>query len=162
MIEGVYRRLLILGAVAIAAALPAPLTIGAAEMEKPTLPEEEVLAVVKAFNDAFEANDPERYFTFVDEEIVVLTPSNPYRVEGVADDRQEFEWGLHTGRTHVGYFQELQPLVKIHGDVAIVTYYSRGSYGPDETVRYLKETDVLVRRPEVWKFTHIHVSATSP
>lgn len=123
---------------------------------------EEVLAVVRAFNDAFAANDPDRYFSFVDPEIVVLTPSNPYRVEGLQDDREEFEWGLRTGRSRVGYFQELQPLVRVHGDVAVVTYYSRGSYGPGETVAYLKETDVLVRRADGWKIVHIHVSSTSP
>lgn len=122
---------------------------------------EEVLEVVRAFNDAFAANEPDRYFGFVDPEIVVLTPSNPYRVEGLEDDREEFEWGLRTGRSRIGYFQELQPLVRVHGDVAVVTYYSRGSYGPDEVVAYLKETDVLVRRAEGWKIVHIHVSATT-
>ena len=123
---------------------------------------DEVLEVIRAFNEAFAANDPERYFRFVDPEIVVLTPSSPYRVEGRADDREEFEWGLRTGRSRVGYFQELQPLVRLHGDVAVVTYYSRGSYGPDEAVAYLKETDVLVRRGDGCKIVHIHVSSTSP
>ena len=122
---------------------------------------EEVLRVVRAFNDAFEANDADRYFDFIDEDIVVLTPANPYRVEGLEHDRAEFEWGLETGRTRIGYFQELQPLVRVHGKVAVVTYYSRGSYGPDEAVAYLKETDVLVRREDGWKITHIHVSATT-
>lgn len=126
-----------------------------------TAPEDEVLDVVRAFNDAFAANDPDRYFAFVDREIVVLTPSNPYRVEGITDDREEFEWGLRTRRNRVGYFQELQPSVRVFGDVAVVTYYSRGSYGPEESVAYLKETDVLVRRAGEWKVVHIHVSDTS-
>lgn len=123
--------------------------------------EDEVMAVVRSFNEAFADNDPDRYFSYIHPDVVVLTPSNPYRVEGVADDREEFEWGLRTERSKVGYFQELQPLVRIHGDVAVATYYSRGSYGPEEAVAYLKETDVLVRGEEGWKIIHIHVSRTS-
>lgn len=121
----------------------------------------EVLGVVEAFNDAFADNDVERYFGFIDGDITVLTPSNPYRVEGVEDDREEFEWGIETGRTAIGYFQEMQPHVQRYGDFAVVTYFSRGAYGPEgeRTVAYLKETDVLVRRVEGWKIVHIHVSA---
>ena len=106
------------------------------------------------------ANDPDRYFTLIDEEITVLTPANPYRVEGIPDDREEFEWGIRTGRSRVGYFQEMQRHVQRYGDVAIVTYFSRGSYGREEAVAYLKETDVLVRREDGWKIVHIHVSAS--
>ena len=122
--------------------------------------EQEVLDVIEAFNRAFADNDPDRYFTFIDEDITVLTPSNPYRVEGIPDDREEFEWGIRTGKSRVGYFQEMQPRVQLYGDVAVVTYFSRGSYGPEETVAYLKETDVLVKREDGWKIAHIHVSAT--
>lgn len=125
-------------------------------------PEREVLEVIEAFNRAFADNDPDRYFSYIDGNITVLTPPNPYRVEGVPDDREEFEWGIRTGKSRVGYFQEMQPRVQLYGDVAVVTYFSRGSYGPegDEVVAYLKETDVLVRREEGWKIVHIHVSAT--
>ncbi len=125
-------------------------------------PEREVLEVIEAFNRAFADNDPDRYFTYIDQDITVLTPSNPDRVEEVPDDREEFEWGIRTGKSRVGYFQELQPRVQLYGDVAVVTYFSRGSYGPEEeeVVAYLKETDVLVRREEGWKIVHIHVSAT--
>jgi ketosteroid isomerase-like protein len=125
-----------------------------------TSEEREVLDVVEAWNQAFAANDPERYFTFIDDEITVLTPSNPYRVDGVVDDREEFEWGIENGRNRIGYFQELQPHVQLYDDVAVVTYFSRGAYGPEGDVAYLKETDVLVRRDDGWKIVHIHVSAT--
>lgn len=80
-------------------------TMGTAQMNEVVdgrTPEQEVLKVVRAFNDAFAANDPDRYFSYVAEEFVVLTPSSPYRVEGITDDREEFEWGLGTGRTRVG------------------------------------------------------------
>lgn len=74
--------------------------------------DEEVLEVVETLNRAFAADAAEAYFSLIDEEITVLTPSNPYRVEGIEDDREEFEWGLETGRNRVGYFQEMQPRVQ--------------------------------------------------
>jgi ketosteroid isomerase-like protein len=122
----------------------------------------EVLDVIAAWNGAFARNDVPKYFSFIDDAITVLTPSNPYRVEGVARDRQEFEQMLRLGAGRVGYFQELQPRVQRFGDVAVVTYHSRGSYGPEgkERTLYLKETDVLVKRAEGWKVVHIHVSST--
>jgi hypothetical protein len=61
----------------------------------------------------------------------------------------------------VGYFQEMQPKIVVSGTLAVVSYYSRGSYGPEESARtlYLKETDVLIKREGGWKLLHIHVSA---
>jgi ketosteroid isomerase-like protein len=124
--------------------------------------DQEVWQVIKDFNRAFAANDSDTYFTFIDNDISVLTPSNPYRVEGIVDDREEFEFGLREGYSRVGYFQELQPKVCVYGDIAVVTYFSRGSYGVEGKVRviYLKETDVLVKRVSGWKIVHIHVSST--
>lgn len=117
--------------------------------------------VIAAFNRAFADNDVERYFSFLDDDLIVITPSNPYRVEGLAADREEFEYSLERGTTRVNYFQELQPQVRVIGDAAFVTYYSRGSYGQDaaRTV-YLKETDILSRINGEWKIVHIHISKT--
>jgi ketosteroid isomerase-like protein len=123
----------------------------------------EVLQVIQEFNRAFAANDVERYFSFVADDITVLTPSNPYRVEGLAADREEFEFSLRAGTTRIGYFQQMQTHVQLYGDSAIVTYFSRGSYGVGERAKthYFKETDVLTRRKEGWKIVHIHVSAAN-
>ena len=125
--------------------------------------EREVWTVIEGFNRAFAANDPERYFTFIDDDIVVIIPSSPYRIEGIRDDREEFEFSLKAGWTRIGYFQELQPLVQVFGDTAVVTYYSRGAYGPEGDAKtvYLKETDVLVKKNGKWKIVHIHVSKSS-
>lgn len=132
------------------------------KMPATNIDEAPVLDVIEQFNNAFAANDAKKYFTYIDPEITVITPSNPYRVEGITDDRAEFEYGLKTGVSRVGYFQEMQPKVQLFGNLAVVTYYSRGSYGPEaqEKVSYYKETDVLVRRTDGWKIVHIHVSAT--
>jgi ketosteroid isomerase-like protein len=123
----------------------------------------EVWHVIEELNAAFARNDPAKYFSYIDSDITVITPSNPYRVEGIQDDREEFEYGLKNGSGRVGYFQEMQPKVQLFGEIAVVTYYTRGSYGPagEEKVRYYKETDVLHKKDGKWKVVHIHVSATS-
>lgn len=122
----------------------------------------EVWRVIEDWNNAFEANDPERYFEFIDPEITVLTPPNPYRIEGLPIDRREYVFGINRGYSRVALFQELQPHVVVHGDMAFATYFNRGWYGPDEAgaMAYLKETNVLIRRDDEWKILHIHVSAT--
>lgn len=118
-----------------------------------------VWQVIVRWNRAFAENDVERYFEFIDQNITVLTPGNPYRVEGIIDDRNEFEFGLSTGRSEVGFFQMMQPLIRVFGDMAIVTYFSRGYYGTDNgNILYFKETDVLALQDGNWKIVHIHLS----
>ncbi|MFB3081903.1 MAG: nuclear transport factor 2 family protein [Gammaproteobacteria bacterium] len=118
-----------------------------------------VWQVIVRWNRAFAENDVERYFEFIDQNITVLTPGNPYRVEGIIDDRNEFEFGLSTGRSEVGFFQMMQPLIRVFGDMAIVTYFSRGYYGSDNgNILYFKETDVLALQDGNWKIVHIHLS----
>jgi len=118
-----------------------------------------VWQVIVRWNRAFAENDVKRYFEFIDQNITVLTPGNPYRVEGIIDDRNEFEFGLSTGRSEVGFFQMMQPLIRVFGDMAIVTYFSRGYYGSDNgNILYFKETDVLALQDGNWKIVHIHLS----
>ncbi len=119
----------------------------------------EAWAVVTAWNDAFEANDAEKYFSYIAPDIVVLTPGSPYRVQFKDPDRREVEFGVKEGYARVRFFQELDPIVDVYGDVAVVTYYSRGFWSSsDAPMAYLKETDVLVKRNGKWQVVHIHVS----
>ncbi len=123
--------------------------------------EREVWQVIETWNRAFAENDAEAYFHYISDDITVLTPSNPYRVEGKPDDREEFEFGIRMAYNKVGIFQEMTPLVRVYGDTAFATYFSRGYYGEapaDGTMAYLKETDVLRRIDGHWKIVHVHVS----
>jgi ketosteroid isomerase-like protein len=130
------------------------------QLEQMSEAEAEVWRVIEEWNAAFAANDVERYFSFIDESITVLTASNPYRVEGMPDDRAEFEFGLKTGYSRVRYFEEVAPIVRVFGDTALATYFNRGYYGPEGggQLAYLKETNVLHRKDGRWRIVHIHVS----
>ena len=125
-----------------------------------TSEQRQVWQTIETWNRAFANNDPDTYFEFIADDITVITPSNPYRVEGKPDDREEFEFGIHRTYSKVGLFQEMLPDVRVYGDTAVVTYFSRGYYGGDDSAAmgYLKETDVLHRIDGKWKIVHIHVS----
>jgi ketosteroid isomerase-like protein len=127
---------------------------------KMTNTEKEVLETVKKWNDCFTRNDTQKYFEFIHDDLTLFIPSSPYKIVSRQDDKEEFEWSLNKSRTKVHFFQELQPQVQVYDSTAIVTYYTRGAYGPDgnEQMAYLKETDVLVRENGKWKVVHIHVS----
>lgn len=126
-----------------------------------TSAEKEVWEMIRAFNRAFMQNEPDAYFAFVAPDVSVYTPSNPYRVDGYAADREEFEYSLRLGRTRVGLFQEMQPMVCVYGETAVVTYFARGTFGAEAKWIYWKETDVAVKRDGNWKIVHIHVSTTN-
>jgi hypothetical protein len=72
---------------------------------------------------------------------------------------REFEFSIARGSGEIQFFQELGPRVDVFGEVAVATYYSRGLWGREAVqMTYLKETNVLIKRPEGWKVVHIHVS----
>ena len=122
--------------------------------------EQSVWRVIEEWNAAFAANDAEQYFRYIDDDVTVMTPSSPYRVEGMPDDREEFEFGIRTGYSRVSVFQEIAPIVRVYNDMAFVTYFNRGYYGPEGNGQFanLKETTILRRSEDTWKIVHIHVS----
>lgn len=118
-----------------------------------------VWAVVVDWNKAFARNEGDAFFEHVHDDITLISPANPYRVEGIRDDREAYDFELASGRSTVNFFQMMQPLVRVYGEMAVVTYFSRGYYGPDGgAIGYFKETDVLMIEDGQWKIIHIHLS----
>lgn len=121
--------------------------------------QKEVWRTIEKWNHAFRENDPDTYFTYIADEITLVLPSGPYRVEGKPDDEEEFRFLLGRGLTRVGFFQEMQPQVTVIGAMAFVSYYSRGFYGePEGALASFKETTILKKTPKGWKIIHIHLS----
>jgi ketosteroid isomerase-like protein len=121
--------------------------------------EKEVWTVIQKWNKAFAANDVDSYFDFIHDDLTLIVPSSPYRVETKKMDKEEFIWSLNNGISKVQFFQELDPKIQILGNTAVVSYYTRGVYGESKLeMTYLKETDVLIKEAGIWKIIHIHVS----
>jgi ketosteroid isomerase-like protein len=120
--------------------------------------EEEVRQTITEWNDHFANNRVKEYFEFLSDDVTLFITTAPYRIEGRKNDQEEFEYSLEQGWTTVGYFQMLQIDIRVYGDTAVATYHTRGSYGADPHVVYVKETNVLVYEDGRWKIVHIHVS----
>lgn len=125
-----------------------------------TSTKKEILETIATWNHCFRGNEAENYFSYIHDDLTLFTPSNPYRIDGKQDDREEFEWSLRNSRSKVQFFQQLQTHVQLYDNTAVVTYYTRGVYGSElnPPMLYLKETDVLVKEDGKWKIVHIHVS----
>jgi len=120
--------------------------------------EKEVLEVITEWNDHFANNRVQEYFEFLSDDVTLFIGSSPYRIEGLKKDREEFEYSLEQGWTTVGYFQMFQIDIRVYGETAVATYHTRGSYGAEPKVVYVKETNVLLKRDGGWKIVHIHVT----
>ena len=90
--------ILSIGCGTVSAADVGELTHNPYHMANWTEAEREVWQVIETWNRAFAENDAEAYFHYISDDITVLTPSNPYRVEGKPDDREEFEFGTASWR----------------------------------------------------------------
>lgn len=121
---------------------------------------EQIWQAVRAWNTAFEQNDAEGFFRHMHEDVSLFLPTYPYRIEGKEPDRKGYDFGLATGHSRVAFFQEMQPVIAVYGDAALVTYHTRGWYGPPgtEQLANLKETNVLAKQSGVWKVVHVHIS----
>lgn len=120
--------------------------------------EEEVLRVITEWNEHFTHNNTKEYFRFLSDDITLFIGSSPYRIDGLEKDREEFEYSLEQGWTTVGYFQMFQINIQVYGETAVATYHTRGSYGKEPKIVFVKETNVLVKENGTWKIVHIHVS----
>jgi ketosteroid isomerase-like protein len=120
--------------------------------------EKEVLDTITEWNTHFAKNETDKYFKFLSDDVTLFIGSSPYRIEGVHSDREEFEYSLKQGWSKVGYFQMMQMDIRVYGQTAVATYHTRGSYGTDPKIVYVKETNVLVKQNGQWKIVHIHVS----
>jgi hypothetical protein len=103
----------------------------------------------------------ERAMQHFSDDASILIPSVPYRLRR-ADDEQEITFShLVDGRGHVHFWQVLEPEAIIHGDTAVVSYYARYNVGRtgESTMKYAKESLVLVRSGDGWRIIHMHNSA---
>jgi len=161
-VSKLWQAIAVFSAVLSYSALALPEESAMSDLETPShwsAEQRSVWAVVVEWNNAFARNDGDAFFAYVHDDITLITPAHPYRVEGIRDDRAAYDFELASGESRVNFFQVMQPLVRVYGEMAVVTYFSRGYYGPDGgVIGYFKETDVLVKEDDQWKVIHIHLS----
>jgi ketosteroid isomerase-like protein len=126
----------------------------------PSPPEQEVLALEKAFNAAYLANDLPAYFGYYADDLVALFPEGRTTL---AAYRKEWTEYVNAGNRLTGNtISDLQARASPAGDevtcsytVAVRTHLSDGK----TTNELFQETDIWLKRDGKWQVTHVHYSA---
>lgn len=122
--------------------------------------QQEVFNVVLELNRAWVAKERAGIDSRVTDDIVEVSEYSPYRLEG----REEYMRGIDAyiaGSFRVHSHIERGPLVKLFGDVALVTFYFDQEIQSADSPRLArtgKETHMLRRKSGQWKVFHIHWS----
>ena len=122
--------------------------------------QQEVFNVVLELNRAWVARERAGIEERVTDDIVEVSEYSPYRLKG----REEYMRGIDAyiaGPFRVHSHIERGPLVKLFGDVALVTFYFDQEIQSADSPRLArtgKETHMLRRKSGQWKVSHIHWS----
>lgn len=83
--------------------------------------EQEIWATLRALNDAWTQGSPERLAEYFHPEMIAITPVDRLRREGAAACIAG--WQGFAESTHIHSWREIDPLIRVFGDSAVVAYY---------------------------------------
>lgn len=83
--------------------------------------QQEVWDTIRAVNEAWTRGDPDQLGEFFHPRMVAITPSDRLRREGA--EACQAGWKAFVEATRIHAWREVDPLVHVHGDAAVVTYY---------------------------------------
>jgi uncharacterized protein (TIGR02246 family) len=116
---------------------------------------EEVLALERAALDRWGKGDPSGYLELYEPDVTYFDPAVPKRMDGLKAMEQYY--APVTGKISIDRFEYLNTDVRVHGDMAILTYnlVSHGS-----TATRWNVTTVYEHSGGEWKIVHSHFSYT--
>ena len=82
--------------------------------------QQEVWATLRALNDAWTQGRPDELVEYFHPQMVAVTPVDRHRVTGGA--ACVAGWKGFAEKAHIHYWRELDPVVKVFGDAAVVAY----------------------------------------
>ena len=83
--------------------------------------EQKIWSTVRAFNDAWTKGKPNDLVLFFHPQMVAITPYDRLRREGA--ESCIAGWKGFADAALIHRWQEIDPLIRIYGDAAVVTYY---------------------------------------
>ncbi|MFT3847116.1 MAG: nuclear transport factor 2 family protein [Propionivibrio sp.] len=83
--------------------------------------QQEIWATLRALNDAWTQGDPTRLGDYFHRDMIAITPVDRLRREGAAACVAGWQGFAESTRVH--RWQEIDPLVRVFGDAAVVSYY---------------------------------------
>jgi Domain of unknown function (DUF4440) len=82
---------------------------------------QEVWATVRAMNDAWTKGNPDDLAKFFHRDMVAITPTDGNRLDGGAACIAGWKGFCNAARIH--RWEELDPVIHVYGDCAVVAYY---------------------------------------
>ena len=118
----------------------------------------QIINMERAALDRWGRGDPDGFLEISASEVVYFDPFLPQRIDGLSTLRKYY--AELRGKIHIDSYDIVDPLVQVHGDVAILTFgfVSRG--GGDE-MRW-NTTEAYRRGEDGWRIIHTHWSFTQP
>ena len=121
---------------------------------------QEILKLEQGFNEAYGANDLDKYFAYYADDLVVWFPEGR---STLADYRKEWTAEVNKGNRLVSAkFTDMVIRVSPAGDEATASYRlavrSHLANGKTTDENFL-ETDIWLKRGDRWQVAHVHYSA---
>ena len=83
--------------------------------------EQEIWATIRALNDTWTRGNPDALAKFFHPHMIAVTPVDRLRREGAAACIAGWKGFAEAARIHC--WREIDPLIRVYGDAAIVSYY---------------------------------------
>jgi ketosteroid isomerase-like protein len=111
---------------------------------------QEIWATVRAMNDAWTKGDPDELSRFFHRDMVAVTPTDRRRLEGGAACIAGWKGFCDAARIH--RWEEIDPVIKVFGDSAVVAYYFDMSFDMGGKTLHSSGRDLFffVREGERW------------
>lgn len=81
----------------------------------------EIWTTLRALNDAWTQGHPERLADFFHRDMIAVTPVDRLRRDGAAACIAGWQGFAESTRIH--HWREIEPLIRVFGDAAVVSYY---------------------------------------
>lgn len=88
--------------------------------------QQEVWATVRAMNDAWTRGNPDDLKNFFHRDMVAVAPNVRHRLDGGPACIEGWKRFCDAARIH--RWEEVDPVVRVYGDAAVVSYYFRMSF----------------------------------
>ncbi len=104
--------------------------------------QQEVWKTLRALNDAWTKGNPEKLKQYFHENIVAITPTDRERLKG--REASFGAWNKFVQSTKILEWKEIDPIVQVYGNAAVVTYNFEISYEIGRTTAYQSGRDMFV------------------
>ncbi len=88
--------------------------------------EQEIWSTIRALNDAWTKGDPDELADFFHPQMLAITPTDRLRRDGA--EQCIAGWKAFAEATRIHHWQEIDPIIRVYGDAAVVSYYYEISF----------------------------------